>query len=120
MFGGAMGGMPSVMSHSFSRVPQAEIPRSSFDRSHGYKTTLDAGYLVPVFVDEAHVEQDRVKMRPTRPFYRVTATTLSTLVWMQPAPATPGAILSAHQEADAASILFAEPLREQLPVAMIE
>lgn len=53
MFGASTGGMPSVMSHSFSRVPQAEIPRSSFDRSHGYKTTLDAGYLVPVFVDEA-------------------------------------------------------------------
>lgn len=43
----------SVMKHQFSRVPSAEIPRSSFDRSHGYKTTFDAGYLVPVFVDEA-------------------------------------------------------------------
>ena len=45
--------IPSVMSHQFSQVPNAEIPRSSFDRSHGYKTTLDAGFLVPVFVDEA-------------------------------------------------------------------
>ena len=44
---------PSVMKHKFSRVPQAEIPRSSFDRSHGYKTTFDAGYLVPIYVDEA-------------------------------------------------------------------
>ena len=44
---------PSVMRHSFSQVPRAEIPRSSFDRSHGCKTTLDAGFLVPVFVDEA-------------------------------------------------------------------
>lgn len=44
---------PSVMKHSFSRVPQAEIPRSSFDRSHGHKTTFDAGYLIPVLVDEA-------------------------------------------------------------------
>ena len=44
---------PSVMAHDFSRVPQAEIPRSSFNRSHGFKTTFDAGYLVPVFVDEA-------------------------------------------------------------------
>ena len=25
----------------------------SFDRSHGYKTTFDSGYLVPFFVDEA-------------------------------------------------------------------
>ena len=44
---------PTVMGHSFSRVPRAEIPRSSFDRSHGHKTTMDAGYLYPVFVDEA-------------------------------------------------------------------
>lgn len=43
----------SVMAHQFSRVPSAEIPRSQFNRSHGYKTTFDAGYLVPVFVDEA-------------------------------------------------------------------
>jgi len=40
-------------SHVFSQVPKAEIPRSSFDRSHGHKTTFDAGLLVPVFVDEA-------------------------------------------------------------------
>ena len=39
--------------HKFSEVPSAEIPRSSFDRSHGYKTTFDAGYLYPIFVDEA-------------------------------------------------------------------
>lgn len=44
---------PSVMKHVFSQVPKAEIPRSTFDRSHGHKTTFDAGYLVPIFVDEA-------------------------------------------------------------------
>ena len=44
--------MPSVMSHDFSNVPRAEIQRSRFDRSHGYKTTFDAGYLIPFFVDE--------------------------------------------------------------------
>ncbi|WNK15004.1 MAG: major capsid protein [Microvirus sp.] len=38
--------------HSFSRVPKAEIPRSSFDRSHGIKTTFNAGWLVPFYVDE--------------------------------------------------------------------
>ncbi len=42
----------SVMEHSFSRVPKAEIPRSSFDRSHGFKTTFDGGWLIPIFVDE--------------------------------------------------------------------
>lgn len=45
--------MPSVMSGRFSQVPRANIPRSKFNRSHGYKTTFDAGYLIPVFVDEA-------------------------------------------------------------------
>lgn len=45
--------MRSVMNHSFSFVPQANIQRSKFNRSHGYKTTFDGGYLVPVFVDEA-------------------------------------------------------------------
>lgn len=45
--------MQSVMTHQFSQVPRADIPRSAFNRSHGFKTTFDAGYLVPVFVDEA-------------------------------------------------------------------
>ena len=44
--------MKSVMAHQFSEVPRADIPRSSFDRSHGYKTTFDAGYLVPILLDE--------------------------------------------------------------------
>jgi hypothetical protein len=42
----------SVMQHQFSMVPSVEIPRSVFNRSHGYKTTLDAGLLVPFLVDE--------------------------------------------------------------------
>ena len=44
--------MRSVMQHSFAEVPRARIPRSSFNRSHGYKTTFDADYLVPVYVDD--------------------------------------------------------------------
>lgn len=44
--------MKSVMRHQFSEVPGVQIQRSSFDRSHGYKTTFDAGYLVPFLVDE--------------------------------------------------------------------
>lgn len=47
-----MARMPSVMSHQFSQVPRAEIPRSSFDRTSGHKTTFNAGYLIPVFWDE--------------------------------------------------------------------
>lgn len=45
--------MKSVMKHLFSQVPKAEIERSSFDRSHGYKTTFDAGILYPFLVEEA-------------------------------------------------------------------
>lgn len=45
--------MRNGQTHLFSQVPRAEIPRSRFDRSHGVKTTFDAGYLVPIFVDEA-------------------------------------------------------------------
>lgn len=44
--------MRSVMEHSFSQVPTAEIPRSTFDRSHGHKTTFDADRLIPIFVDD--------------------------------------------------------------------
>lgn len=49
-----MARMPSTVaaSHDFARVPRAEIQRSSFDRSNGYKTSFDAGYLIPVFSDE--------------------------------------------------------------------
>ena len=45
---------PSVMSaqQHFSEVPGAEIQRSRFDRSHGHKTTFDAGMLIPFLVDE--------------------------------------------------------------------
>ena len=45
--------LPSATSHVFSQVPKAEIPRSKFDRSFTHKTTFDAGFLVPVYVDEA-------------------------------------------------------------------
>lgn len=38
--------------HLFSQVPSTQIPRSVFDRSHGYKTTFNSGYLVPFYVDE--------------------------------------------------------------------
>jgi len=38
--------------HTFSQVPKAQIPRSSFDRSSSLKTAFDAGLLIPIFVDE--------------------------------------------------------------------
>jgi hypothetical protein len=36
----------------FVEVPHADIQRSTFDRSHGVKTTFDAGELIPVYADE--------------------------------------------------------------------
>ena len=58
------GKLPSVMGHKFSEVPQARIPRSSFDRSFGHKTTFDAGWLVPFYVDEA-LPGDTFNLRTT-------------------------------------------------------
>ena len=52
MLGGPMGTLPTTLSHEFSRVPQAEIQRSTFNRVHGLKTTFDSGLLVPIYVDE--------------------------------------------------------------------
>jgi len=43
----------SAQQHQFSEVPHADIQRSTFDRSHGLKTTFNAGQLVPIYVDEA-------------------------------------------------------------------
>lgn len=45
-----MGRMPPSK-HDFSKVPQMEIQRSSFDRSFSHKTMFDSGYLVPVFAE---------------------------------------------------------------------
>lgn len=36
----------------FARVPAIDAPRSQFNRSNGFKTTFNAGDLVPCFVDE--------------------------------------------------------------------
>lgn len=44
--------MKSVMKHAFSMIPKTTIERSSFDRSFGYKTTFNEGFLIPFFCDE--------------------------------------------------------------------
>lgn len=36
----------------FATVPRAEIPRAKFKRDSNLHTTMDAGYLVPHFIDE--------------------------------------------------------------------
>lgn len=55
---------PSVKQHDFSRVPQANVQRSAFNRSHSYKTTGDADYLIPFYMDEV-MPADTHKMNST-------------------------------------------------------
>jgi hypothetical protein len=38
--------------YQFSKVPTIDTPRSQFNRSHSYKTTFDASYLIPFYYDE--------------------------------------------------------------------
>ena len=53
----------SVNVHQFAMVPRADIPRSSFRRQTTHKTTFDAGYLIPILVDEVLPgDSFRVKM----------------------------------------------------------
>ena len=40
------------MTHNFSQAPSVQAPRSQFDRSHGHKFTMDAGWLVPFYWDD--------------------------------------------------------------------
>jgi len=54
--------MQSTTSNRFAQIPHANIQRSSFNRSHGHKSTFDSGYLVPFYVDEA-LPGDTFKMR---------------------------------------------------------
>lgn len=41
-----------MYSNHFSQIPQAELPRSTFNRSFTHKTTFNAGKLVPVYWEE--------------------------------------------------------------------
>ena len=52
------------MQHSFAQIPQANVGRSSFDRSSGHKTTIDADYIYPVYCDIA-MPGDTMNMRPS-------------------------------------------------------
>lgn len=56
--------MKSVMEHSFSVAPTINAPRSKFNRSFGYKTSFDAGYLIPFFVDDV-LPGDTFNMKTT-------------------------------------------------------
>lgn len=43
---------PKVDIHSFSMVPRADIPRSTFRMQHQHKTTIGASLLIPIYVQE--------------------------------------------------------------------
>ncbi len=68
----------SVMQHSFATVPVANVPRSSFNRSSGLKTTFDADYLVPIYVDEV-LPNDTFNMNATA-LIRLNSPTLHPLM----------------------------------------
>ena len=51
------------MTHQFSQAPSVETPRSSFNRSSGHKTTMDFGYLVPIYWDTV-MPGDTFSMNP--------------------------------------------------------
>ena len=46
--------MSSIQKHSerFAVTPNINVQRSTFDRSHGRKTTFDPDWIIPVMVDE--------------------------------------------------------------------
>jgi len=46
------GSQTKTRSHDFSRIPGQSLPRSTFNRSSGLKTTFDSGFLVPIYNDE--------------------------------------------------------------------
>ena len=50
--------------------PSVSVPRSSFDRSHGYKTTFNVGQLIPFMIDEV-IPGDTFKVR-TNGFARLS------------------------------------------------
>tara|TARA_Y100001968_G_C19443512_1_gene763933 strand:+ start:2722 stop:4314 length:1593 start_codon:yes stop_codon:yes gene_type:complete len=51
---GPTGRMPTTQTKDFSRGPVANVQRSVFDRSFGLKTTMNSGYLVPIFTDNIY------------------------------------------------------------------
>nr|QJB19457.1 MAG: major capsid protein [Microvirus sp.]QJB19678.1 MAG: major capsid protein [Microvirus sp.] len=41
-----------ITSHDFAMIPRADIPRSKFRMKHSHKTTIDSGYLYPLYCEE--------------------------------------------------------------------
>ncbi len=43
---------PKVNMHNFAMIPRADIPRSTFRMQHQHKTTINASYLLPIYLQE--------------------------------------------------------------------
>lgn len=56
--------MQTVMNNRAGITPGSQIPRSLFKRPSGNKLTFDAGYLIPIFIDEC-LPGDVHKMKAT-------------------------------------------------------
>lgn len=56
---------------AFDKTASVNIPRSKFDLSHGYKTTLNGGYLVPVMLMDV-LCGDSIQCEPLRALARLT------------------------------------------------
>lgn len=54
----------SASVHQFAMIPKADVPRSSFQIQKTHKTAFDAGYLIPVYVDEV-LPGDTFKLKMT-------------------------------------------------------
>lgn len=44
--------LPPIGTEHFSMVPRSDVPRSTFKTTHTHKTTFQAGFLIPIHVDE--------------------------------------------------------------------
>lgn len=78
--------MQSTQQHTFSRVPTASIPRSRFNRTSGLKTTFDAGYIIPFYIDEVlpgdtHAVRANLFARLTTPFVPVMDNLFLDVFW---------------------------------------
>lgn len=57
--------LPRIDPSHFSMVPRNDVPRSTFETTHGLKTTFNTGYLVPILCEEvlpADVHQGSVTL----------------------------------------------------------
>lgn len=54
----------SANTHQFAMVPKPDIPRSAFVQEKTHKTTIDGGYLIPIYVAEV-LPGDAMNLRMT-------------------------------------------------------